>query len=497
MTPPPVERCTLAPGLTISRALTGLWQIADMERDGRAIDLHATARAMAPYVAAGFTTFDMADHYGSAEVVAGIYRAEIEPGAEVQLLTKWVPKPGPVSRDDVRAAVERALRRLQGNVIDLLQFHAWTFADPRWLDALFFLDELRREGLIRHLGLTNFDTAHLRIAVTSGIPIVSNQVSYSLIDRRAAGKMTALCLEHGVKLLAYGTVQGGFLSDRWLGKPEPDWGHLDTWSQMKYGRFIRAAGGWDQLQRLLGALDGVARRHGVSIANVASRFILEQPAVGGVIIGARLGTSAHVDDNLRLCSFSLTAQDREEIGAATASLTQLPGDCGDEYRKPPYLTASGDLSHHLDDFPSPYTVERRDDGRLTCLSGTSWETMFGYSRAVRRGDRVLVSGTTATHGDRQIGGSDAAAQAHFVIDKIEGALRSLGARLDDVVRTRVFVSRLEVWEAVARAHGERFGAILPANTLVRAELIGDEYLVEMEAEAVVTSGEAAAVPIAE
>lgn len=480
-----VERCELAPGLTIARALTGLWQIADMERDGRSIDLGATAKAMAPYVDAGFTTFDMADHYGSAEVVSGIYRAQVAPDAEVQLFTKWVPKPGPVSRTDVRAAVERALERLQGRTIDLMQFHAWTFADPRWLDALFHLDELRQEGLIKHLGLTNFDTAHLRIAITSGIPIVSNQVSFSLVDRRAAGAMSALCVAHGVKLLAYGTVQGGFLSDRWLGKPEPDWEHLDTWSQMKYGRFIRTAGGWGAFQRLLQALHGVAVRHGVSIANVASRYILEQPAVGGVIIGARLGASAHVDDNLRLFSFWLSPEDQAEIDAATRAMTMIPGDCGDEYRKPPYLTASGDLSHHLEEFPSPYLVKDGDDGRRTCLSGTSWETMFGYARAVRRGNRVLVSGTTATHGDRQIGGHDPAAQAHFVIDKIEGALRSLGARLDDVVRTRVFVSRMEHWEAVARAHGERFGSILPANTLVRAELVGEEYLVEMEAEAIV------------
>ena len=313
-----VDRCELAPGLTIARALTGLWQIADMERDGRTIDLTATARAMAPYVDAGFTTFDMADHYGSAEVVSGIYRAQVAPGADVQLFTKWVPKPGPVSRADVRAAVERALERLQGRTIDLMQFHAWTFADPRWLDALFYLDELRAEGLIRHLGLTNFDTAHLRICLASGIPIVSNQVSFSLVDRRAAGQMAALCREHGVRILAYGTVQGGFLSDRWLGKPEPDWEHLDTWSQMKYGRFIRTAGGWEPFQRLLQALHGVATRHGVSIANVASRWVLEQPAVGGVIIGARLGASAHVDDNLRLFSFALTAQDTAEIEAATS-----------------------------------------------------------------------------------------------------------------------------------------------------------------------------------
>ena len=109
--------------------------------------------------------------------------------------------------------------------------------------------------------------------------------------------------------------------------------------------------------------------------------------------------------------------------------------------------------------------------------------MAGFSRAVRTGNRVLVSGTTATHRDRAIGGSDPAAQAHFVIDKIEASLRSLGARLQDVVRTRVYVRRPGDWEQVARAHGERFATIQPANTLVIAELIGDEYLVEMEAEA--------------
>ena len=86
-------------------------------------------------------------------------------------------------------------------------------------------------------------------------------------------------------------------------------------------------------------------------------------------------------------------------------------------------------------------------------------------------------------GDRVIGGSDPAAQTHFVIDKIEGALQSLGATLADVVRTRVYVRNLVDWEPVARAHGERFGAIQPANTLVAAALVGDEYLVEIEADA--------------
>ncbi len=140
----------------------------------------------------------------------------------------------------------------------------------------------------------------------------------------------------------------------------------------------------------------------------------------------------------------------------------------------------------MESFPPPYAVERRAGGRLLCLSGTPWEGMAGFSRATRLGTRVHVSGTTATHGDRVIGGTDAAAHTHFAIDKIEGALQSLGAKLEDVVRTRVFVARLGDWEAVARAHGERFGHIQPANTLVAASLVGDEYLVEVEAEAEVS-----------
>ena len=95
-----VERRELAPGLSVSRAITGLWQIADMERDGRTLDLEKAASAMAPYVTAGLTTFDMADHYGSAELVAGQYRAAHS--RAVEMLTKWVPKPGRVSMSDAR-----------------------------------------------------------------------------------------------------------------------------------------------------------------------------------------------------------------------------------------------------------------------------------------------------------------------------------------------------------------------------------------------------------
>ncbi len=477
-----VERYALAPDLSVSRVLTGLWQIADMERDGASVDRDRATAAMTRYVAAGLTTFDMADHYGSAELIAGAYRTRA-PEPTAQLLTKWVPKPGPVPKSDVRAAVERALSRLRVEAIDLLQFHAWNYADPSWLETLFLLQELRHEGLIRHLGLTNVDTAHLRVVIASGIDVISNQVSFSLIDQRAARELAPFCAAHGVHLLAYGTLAGGWLTERWLGLEEPDWEHTGTWSQMKYGRFIRAAGGWHALQRVLRAAAAVAARHGVSIANVASRFILDQPAVAGSIVGARLGEREHIDDTRRVFGFRLTDADRSELQGALATLLPIPGDCGDEYRRPPFLTASGDLSHHLDTMPAPYRVTPGIGGRTLCLSGTPWESMAGYARAVRHGRRISVSGTTATLGSRLIGGSDPAAQAHFAIDKIEGALQSLGGTLQDVVRTRVYVKHIADWEAVARAHGARFSGVMPANTLVGASLIGDEYLVEIEAEA--------------
>jgi len=475
----------LAPDLRISRIITGLWQVADMERDQQTLNLEQTAQSMKAYADAGLTTFDMADHYGSAEEIAGIFSNKYADGRDVQLLTKWVPEPGGSSRDTVRQAVQRSLDRLQTDHLNLLQYHAWNYAHPSYLDELFYLQELQEEGLIRHLGLTNFDTAHLSIVSESGINVVSNQICFSLLDQRAANDMTRLCEEKGVSILAFGTLAGGFLTEKWLEQPEPTVEDLSTWSQMKYKRYIDAAGGWVKFQTLLTALKQTADEHKVSMANVASRFILEQPAVGAVIIGARLGESEHIRNNQSLLNFTPDTDAWQAIESAIENLTPIPGDCGDEYRKPPFLTASGDLSHHVDKLPPPYPTKPGNDGRTQALSGTVWEDIAGFSRAVRKGNRVFVSGTTATHGDRVIGGQDPAAQTHFAIDKIEGALQSLGGRLEDVVRTRVYIRNIDDWEPVSRAHGKRFGHIQPANTLVQAGLIGDDYLVEVEAEAVV------------
>ena len=477
---PPIP---LTKNLSISPLINGLWQIADMERGDNSIDLNQAAHSMGKYLDLGLTTFDMADHYGSAELIAGLYREKLTDPSSIQLFTKWVPKPGPSSKEKVRAAVELSLERMKSSSLDLLQYHAWNYADPSFWDDLFYLDELRQEGLIKNLGLTNFDAAHLNMIVETGIPIVSNQICYSLLDQRAATRMTEVCQKHGVNILAFGTLAGGFFSEKWLNQPDPGIHEGLTWSQMKYRRFIEESGGWESFQALLTILNQIAQKHHVNIPHIASAYILNQPAVGGVIVGVRLGSDKYLEENLKILQVQLDEQDLELIRNHLASQKAIPGNCGDEYRKPPFLTASGDLSHHLENLPAPYPRIDVSENRSKVLSGTIWEELAGFSRATRKGNRILVSGTTATHGNRCIGGNDPVAQTHFVLDKIAGALQSFGAKIEDVIRTRVYIQRMEDWEIIARVHGEWFREIQPANTMIRADLIGDEYLVEIEVEA--------------
>jgi aryl-alcohol dehydrogenase-like predicted oxidoreductase/enamine deaminase RidA (YjgF/YER057c/UK114 family) len=481
------QRTLLAPDLEISRLVCGLWQVADIEKDGVTLDPKQGADALEAYVAAGFDTFDMADHYGSAEIITGhLLKRHAGSPARPRAFTKWCPEPGPMTRDVVRRGVEERLQRLGVERIDLLQFHWWSFEHPAWLDALHEMQEMKKEGKIGALGLTNFDSDHLALALADGIEIASNQVSFSLIDRRAAGSLSAVCQRAGVKLLAYGTLCGGFLSEKWLDTPEP--ASIPDWSRSKYKRFIDVAGGWEVYQGILRAASGIAKKHGVSISNVASRWVLDHPAVAATIVGARLGESEHRHDNLNVFRFALDAEDHARLDQAFALSEAVPGDCGDEYRKPPFLTASGDLSHHLEAIPSIYKAEPVPGrpGRVRVSSGSVWEPIAGYSRAVRIGNRILVSGTTATHGsDRCVAPGDPGAQATYILDKIAASLAPLGGAMEDVVRTRVYLKDAARWEPVSRAHGRFFGNVLPVNTLIQAgDLVGD-YEVEIEAEAII------------
>jgi aryl-alcohol dehydrogenase-like predicted oxidoreductase len=335
---PASSRFQFTPDIEICRILNGMWQVSGAHGP---IDRERAVEEMFRYHDAGFTTWDLADHYGSAEDFVGEFRRRfaVRHGnlrlGEIQAFTKWVPYPGAMTRAVVEQAVEVSLKRMGVDCLDLLQFHWWDYADRRYLDALRHLADPRQEGKIRHLALTNFDTDHLQTITEAGIPIVSNQVQYSLVDRRPAMRMAAFCRQHGIALLTYGTVLGGLLSEKYLGRPEPARSDLPTASLQKYKHMIDAWGGWGLFQELLAALKPAADRHKVGIANIGVRYILDQPAVAGVIVGARLGIAEHIADNARTFDFALGAADRaaiEPVLAKSRDLMQVIGDCGAEYR---------------------------------------------------------------------------------------------------------------------------------------------------------------------
>ena len=320
-------RAELAPGYTIARLLRGGWQLAgghgDVERDRAIAD-------MREFLEAGVTTFDCADIYTGVEEMIGAFRATLTTAERARLgvHTKFVPDWSDLPRVDlayVTRIIDRSLARLRAETLDLVQFHWWNYEIPGMVEAAQHLHRLQQAGKIRHVGGTNFDAPRTAEMLAAGVPVVSMQTQYSLLDRRPAGALSALCAARGVKLLCYGTVAGGFLSARWLGQPAPA-EPLANRSLVKYRLIIEEFGGWDAFQALLLVLEGIARKHGVSITAVATRWVLDQPHVAGAIIGARY--AEHLPDNLRVFAFALDAEDH---GLLAPLLAAAPGPAGDTY----------------------------------------------------------------------------------------------------------------------------------------------------------------------
>jgi aryl-alcohol dehydrogenase-like predicted oxidoreductase len=336
---PPESRLQLTSDLNICRILNGMWQVSGAHGP---INPTKAIPSMFKYIDAGFTTWDLADHYGPAEDFIGEFRRQLlntrgqEALANLQAFTKWVPRPGTMTKKIVSENINISLRRMGVECLDLLQFHWWQYEDRNYLEALHYLGELQQEGKIKHLGLTNFDTEHLKIIIEAGFKIVSNQVQFSVLDRRPLVKMVKFCQEHHIKLLAYGTLAGGLLSKKYYKHPEPGFFSLNTASHRKYKNIIDAWGGWLLFQELLSHLNQISKKHKVTIPNIATRYILEQPMVGGVIIGARLGVSEHLEENADVFKFSLDQEDYQRLESVLSrsnDLLTLIGDCGDEYRR--------------------------------------------------------------------------------------------------------------------------------------------------------------------
>jgi aryl-alcohol dehydrogenase-like predicted oxidoreductase len=328
------------------KILNGMWQVSGAH--GFLPVQDEAVSKMSLCADQGFTTFDAADIYGPAEEFIGAFKSSGASGAkDCQFYTKWVPRPGldSVPKSLTRDAINKSLRRMKTDQLDLLQFHWWEYDNQNYYNAVDNLMSLQQEGKILNLGLTNIDSLHMLDIIQQGAPIVSNQVSFSVLDTRPLTYMIPTCNEKNVQILAYGTLLGGFISDFWLGQPDPSTGttskqaevRMKNVSLRKYLPWIRYWGGWPLFQELLVTLKTIANKHDVSLSNVALRWVLDQKQVAGVIVGIRLGLTEHLKDNERVYNLKLDDEDRTAIAAVQAKskpngLLGVLGDCGWEYR---------------------------------------------------------------------------------------------------------------------------------------------------------------------
>lgn len=320
--------------LDLPRLFSGLWQLSSPSWG--VASLSQMFKQFTEYIDRGFTAFDMADHYGDAEVVFGRLRASLPRTTDVFGATKYcVFHRITVTPDVIRANITERCQRMSAETVDLLQFHWQDYSDHQYILALQLIQQDER---VRYLGLCNFDTKRLQEVIENGIDVVTNQVQFSLIDARPRFKMGEVCTEHNVKLLTYGTLCGGFLADKWLGCPEPQlFGSDSTPSQRKYFEMIQTWGDWSLFQSLLQTLKQIGNKYNVSISNVASRWVLDFPYVGAVIVGARMGVSEHTEDNLKTYGWCLDDEDKEKIEkilerSRREEVFKVMGDCGSEYR---------------------------------------------------------------------------------------------------------------------------------------------------------------------
>jgi aryl-alcohol dehydrogenase-like predicted oxidoreductase len=325
-----IERFELARGYSISRLVNGGWQLSEGHRPAT-LDRRGAIADLRSLVDAGLTTFDCADIYLGVEELLGELVRDLQqaPDApEIQIHTKLVPDRSDletIDRRGVTAIVDRSLRRLGVERLDLVQFHWWDYEVPRYVEVAGWLVGLQRAGKIRLLGTTNFDTPRLRELVESGFPVTAHQVQYSVLDRRPEAAMVEFCRENEIQLLCYGSVAGGFLAARYLGLPEPT-ESLPNRSLRKYKLIIEEFGSWELFQDLLKALAEIGRKHRVSPTTVAVRWVLERPQVAAVLLGTR--NTTHLEQNLQVCEFRFNEDDLEPLSEI---LTRAAGPSGEPF----------------------------------------------------------------------------------------------------------------------------------------------------------------------
>ena len=309
-----MKKIELAPGYWISPVIKGGWQLSDGHSLTTQIESEQAVLDTVSFIESGISTLDFGDIYTGVEELIGkaletlTHRHGSSARELVQLHTKYVPNMSALENfevTDVRKIVDRSLTRLGVEQVDLVQFHWWKYECHGYLEAMSELFRLKQAGKIRHVSVTNFDLKRLREFVEVGLTPASVQLQYSVLDHRPEGEMAQYCLDHGISILCYGTVAGGYLSNRFLGVLEPV--QDETRSSTKYGLIIEEFGGWEIFQALLNELNKIAIKQNTDIGSVASSYILQSPGVKGVIVGAR--NIHHLNANLNIPNIQFSTED--------------------------------------------------------------------------------------------------------------------------------------------------------------------------------------------
>ena len=223
----------------------------------------------------------------------------------------------------VQSSIVRSSRRLNVDALDLVQFHWWDYRIPGYIEAAQSLQKLKDEGLIKHIGLTNFDTQHMTEIIEAGVTIVSNQVQYSTLDRRPSFGLAKVAEKNNVSLLCYGAIAGGFLTDKWLNRKP---GVNNDRSETKYRLIIEEFGGWELYQELLQALRDIADDHKTDIASISIAWVLSQKNVAAVISSMR--STKHAVSNLNAFDIQLS---KSQINNINELLAKSPWNHGEVY----------------------------------------------------------------------------------------------------------------------------------------------------------------------
>ena len=324
-----IPKVSLAPDYSVSRLIAGGWQLQN-QGDNVINDLLRLSRY-------GITTYETSDTYKNGQTLLGRFlaRAKQSLSSEIfstlQIHTRYTaPITGSVpGKATIVDTVDRSLRELNVTRLDLLQLQWWNIEVPGFEETLSVIGDLRKAGKIHHIGTTNFGVYLLDRARSTNVPLTTNQVQYSILDRRAENQLANYAKQYGITLLTYGALAGGFLARKWFGAHDP---LVVPSNAIRFSReyryIIDMAGGWNSFQTLLGVLNTIASKQNCSLSAVALRWVLQMGPPSAVLVG--LSTSQRLTDLLSAFKINLSPTDlvsiQETVGRSNEDVGQLERD---------------------------------------------------------------------------------------------------------------------------------------------------------------------------